>query len=66
MQVTAQSTEAVQNTWCKRPLIISGPVPKGDDQHFHTHKPRILQLVQEQERIVRNCLNEAKKRIAQL
>ena len=25
MQVTAQSTEAVQNTWCKRPLIISGP-----------------------------------------
>ncbi len=49
----------------RTPLIISGPVPKGDDQHFHTHKPRILQLVQEQERIVRNCLNEAKKRIAE-
>ena len=48
----------------RTPLIISGPVPKGDDQHFHTHKPRILQLVQEQERIVRNCLNEAKKLIA--
>ncbi len=48
----------------RTPLIISGPVPKGDDQHFHTHKPRIQQLVQEQERIVRNCLNEAKKRIA--
>ncbi|MBK9569352.1 MAG: preprotein translocase subunit SecA [Chitinophagaceae bacterium] len=49
----------------RTPLIISGPVPKGDDQQFHIHKPRIQQLVQEQERIVRNCLNEAKKRIAE-
>jgi preprotein translocase subunit SecA len=49
----------------RTPLIISGPVPKGDDQQFHIHKPRILQLVQEQERIVRNCLNEAKKRFAE-
>ena len=47
----------------RTPLIISGPVPKGDDQQFHIHKPRILQLVQEQERIVRHCLNEAKKLI---
>ena len=36
----------------RTPLIISGPVPKGDDQQFHIHKPRIQQLVQEQERIV--------------
>ncbi len=49
----------------RTPLIISGPVPKGDDQQFHVLKPRILQLVQEQERIVRTCLNEAKKRIAE-
>jgi preprotein translocase subunit SecA len=48
----------------RTPLIISGPVAKGDDQSFHIHKPRVLQLVQEQERIVRNCLNEAKKRFA--
>jgi len=45
----------------RTPLIISGPVPKGDDQQFHVHKPRIQQLVQEQERIVRNSLNEARK-----
>jgi preprotein translocase subunit SecA len=45
----------------RTPLIISGPVPKGDDQQFHVHKPRIQQLVQEQERIVRTSLNEAKK-----
>ena len=49
----------------RTPLIISGPVPKGDDQQFHIHKPRVQQLMQEQERIVRNCLNEAKKRIAE-
>ncbi|MET0393674.1 MAG: preprotein translocase subunit SecA [Chitinophagaceae bacterium] len=47
----------------RTPLIISGPVPKGDDQQFHIHKPRIQQLVQEQERIVRNSLNEARKLI---
>jgi preprotein translocase subunit SecA len=45
----------------RTPLIISGPVARGDDQQYHIHKPRILQLVQEQERIVRNALNEAKK-----
>jgi preprotein translocase subunit SecA len=45
----------------RTPLIISGPVARGDDQQFHIHKPRIQQLVQEQERIVRSSLNEAKK-----
>src|SRR5215470_17550944 len=45
----------------RTPLIISGPVPRGEDQQFHVHKPRVQQLVQEQERIVRNSLNEAKK-----
>lgn len=45
----------------RTPLIISGPVDKGDDQQYHIHKPRVQQLYQEQERIVRNELNEAKK-----
>jgi preprotein translocase subunit SecA len=49
----------------RTPLIISGPVPKGEDQQFHIHKPRIQQLVEAQERIVRGCLAEAKKRIAE-
>src|SRR4030095_3400121 len=49
----------------RTPLIIAGPVPRGEDQQYHIHKPRIQQLVQEQERIVRNCLNEAKKRFAE-
>ncbi|NBV30344.1 MAG: preprotein translocase subunit SecA, partial [Chitinophagaceae bacterium] len=48
----------------RTPLIISGPVPKGDEQQYHIHKPRIQQLVAEQEKEVRNCLTEAKKMIA--
>ncbi|WP_276502842.1 preprotein translocase subunit SecA [Terrimonas pollutisoli] len=47
----------------RTPLIISGPVARGEDQQYHVHKPRIQQIVQEQERIVRNALNEAKKLI---
>src|SRR6476661_8368001 len=48
----------------RTPLIISGPVPKGDDQQYHILKPRIERLVEMQKQIVRNCLNEAKKRFA--
>lgn len=47
----------------RTPLIISGPVPRGEDQQFHIHKPKVQQLVQEQERIVRANLNEARKLI---
>jgi preprotein translocase subunit SecA len=49
----------------RTPLIISGPVPRGEDQQFHIHKPRIHQLVEAQERMVRQYLNEARKRIAE-
>ncbi|RYY95861.1 MAG: preprotein translocase subunit SecA [Chitinophagaceae bacterium] len=48
----------------RTPLIISGPVAKGDDQQFHILRPRVSTLVQEQERVVRAELNEAKKKIA--
>ena len=48
----------------RTPLIISGPVPKGDDQEYHSLKPRVQQLVEAQERQVRGFLNEAKRRIA--
>src|SRR5215207_8724311 len=49
----------------RTPLIISGPVPKGDEQEFHILKPRVQQLVEAQERAVRGFLNEAKKRFAE-
>ncbi len=49
----------------RTPLIISGPVPKGDDQQYHIHKPRVQNLVESQERLVRGFLNEARKKIAE-
>ena len=49
----------------RTPLIISGPVPKGDDQQYHILKPRVQQLVEAQERIVRQNLNDAKKKFAE-
>lgn len=47
----------------RTPLIISGPVPKGDDQQFQFLKPRIEKIVEVQRRVVNQALNEAKKLI---
>ncbi|HZH64191.1 MAG TPA: preprotein translocase subunit SecA [Flavisolibacter sp.] len=49
----------------RTPLIISGPVPKGDDQQYQNLKPRVQGLIEAQERLVRGFLNEAKKRFAE-
>src|SRR5436190_5641412 len=49
----------------RTPLIISGPVPKGEDQQFHILKPRVQQLVEAQERIIRGNLNDARKKFAE-
>jgi preprotein translocase subunit SecA len=48
----------------RTPLIISGPVPRGDDQQYQALRPRVQSLVEAQERIVRGFLNEAKRLIA--
>ena len=49
----------------RTPLIISGPVPRGDDQQYHILRPRVQSLIEAQERLVRGFLNEAKKKIAE-
>ena len=49
----------------RTPLIISGPVPRGDQQEYEALKPRILQLVEAQKRLTNQFLNEAKKKIAE-
>jgi preprotein translocase subunit SecA len=49
----------------RTPLIISGPVPKGDEQQFHILKPRIERLLEAQKRVVNQSLTEAKKMIAE-
>jgi preprotein translocase subunit SecA len=45
----------------RTPLIISGPVPKGDEQQFLELKPRIAKIVEAQRKICQDYLVEAKK-----
>jgi len=47
----------------RTPLIISGPVPRGDVQEFSALKPRIEKLVEAQKKAINTFLNEAKKQI---
>jgi preprotein translocase subunit SecA len=48
----------------RTPLIISGPVPRGDEHEFYDLKPRINKLVDAQKKLVNQYLNDAKKQIA--
>ncbi len=45
----------------RTPLIISGPVPRGDDHEFFELKPRIQKLFDLQKKLVTQYLTEAKK-----
>jgi preprotein translocase subunit SecA len=47
----------------RTPLIISGPVPKGDEQEFHLLKPRIERLVDAQRKASTKFLQDAKRLI---
>ena len=49
----------------RTPLIISGPVPKGEDQQFMEYKPLVERLFSNQKTLVNSLLNEAKKLIAE-
>ncbi|MCM1138918.1 MAG: preprotein translocase subunit SecA [Duncaniella sp.] len=48
----------------RTPLIISGPVPKGDDQLFNEYKGNVQRVVEAQRRLVTKILAEAKTKIA--
>ena len=48
----------------RTPLIISGPVPKGDDQLFNEYRPNVEKVVLAQRRLVTQILSEAKTKIA--
>ena len=48
----------------RTPLIISGPVPRGDEQDFAELKPRVSRVAEVQRKLVQDFLNEAKKKIA--
>lgn len=49
----------------RTPLIISGPVPKGDDQMFEEYKPKVEKLVNAQRNFVTQLLADAKKLISE-
>ncbi|MBQ6433739.1 MAG: preprotein translocase subunit SecA [Bacteroidaceae bacterium] len=49
----------------RTPLIISGPVPKGDDQMFEEYQPLVEKLVGVQRQLATQYLAEAKKLIAE-
>ncbi len=49
----------------RTPLIISGPVPKGEEQEFQHLKPRIVKLYEAQKRLTTGFLNDARKLIAE-
>lgn len=48
----------------RTPLIISGPVPKGDDQMFNDFKPNVEKVVNAQRKLVQGLLLEAKDKIS--
>ena len=48
----------------RTPLIISGPVPKGDDQMFNEFKPNVEKVVNAQRKLAQSLLLEAKEKIA--
>jgi len=49
----------------RTPLIISGPIPRGDQQEFDQLKPRVEKIVEAQRRVTSNFLIEAKKKISE-
>ncbi|WP_207426548.1 preprotein translocase subunit SecA [Pedobacter sp. SYSU D00535] len=49
----------------RTPLIISGPIPRGDEHEFYALKPRIERLVNAQRNYITSVLNEAKKLIGE-
>ncbi|MEJ5055366.1 preprotein translocase subunit SecA [Sphingobacterium sp. MYb382] len=48
----------------RTPLIISGPIPRGDEHEFYQLKPRIERLVNAQKAYINTVFNDAKKAIA--
>ncbi|REA58660.1 preprotein translocase subunit SecA [Dyadobacter luteus] len=48
----------------RTPLIISGPVPRGDEQEYMELKPRVGRIVEAQKKLAMELLNDAKKKIS--
>ena len=49
----------------RTPLIISGPIPKGDDQMFEEYQPLVERLVNVQRQLATQYLADAKQKISE-
>jgi len=49
----------------RTPLIISGPVPKGDEQEYQALRPRVHKVFEAQRKAVTQFVADAKKKIAE-
>lgn len=49
----------------RTPLIISGPIPKGDNQEFGEYKPKVEKLVSVQRQLVNTIFTEARKLLSE-
>ncbi|MEX2426949.1 MAG: preprotein translocase subunit SecA [Bacteroidales bacterium] len=47
----------------RTPLIISGPIPKGDNQEFMEYKPKVERLIQAQRSLFNNIVTDARKHL---
>lgn len=59
--VMVDEVDSVLIDEARTPLIISGPIPKGDEHEFYELKPRIQKLVDAQKKLLNGYLQEAKK-----
>ena len=48
----------------RTPLIISGPVPQGDEQYFNVYKSNVEKVFKSQQRLVTQILSDAKTKLA--
>ena len=57
-------TDSVLIDDARTPLIISGPIPKGDDQMFNEFKPNVEKVINAQRKLAQALLLEAKDKIS--
>ncbi len=57
-------TDSVLIDDARTPLIISGPIPKGDDQMFNEFKPNVEKVINAQRKLAQGLLLEAKDKIS--
>ncbi len=47
----------------RTPLIISGPIPRGENQQFMELKPKVEKIIGEQRKLVNNIIADARKHL---